>query len=986
MPTPDAATNANAGTNAPKPSVASGLSPEQLQSKREEFLAAQAKARAARDAAAAQAPGNPPTGAAGANPANPANANANALPASPTGIGSANAGRTGIPLPPKPVNSTLAPAVAGNGGGNSNPTANANPAAPAAGAAASGDGFIKVLDDPSATLETVVSEYEKLTGKTVLKTSNLFGGGGGGGGGGAPGAPPAPGGGGGGAGGGGGGGGQLIPIAVNPDWKPTRDEYLELIRATLMINGYSIHEYSDKIDIITFNGQPSPFFSTAPPKDGHKIYAREGDLPVTDQFVKYFMKLDHVTTKDAVAALGQVPHANAGAIVEIPNANGLLITESVPVIKSFIEVQKKIDVMNGIETINKFVQLTVADAEEVAQILTQMLQQQAQQKSAGAGGQASPTRLVSAGNAAQQMSAALQGNPGAGQPGQPGGSQAAPDPTNVFVQADRRTHRILLSGPRKDVEYLEKLIKDFDQPSVLKDFFTYKLRYLRVDQFLGIAQTTLEAAGYGTAAGGGGAGAAGASSSRNSSLSSAGSNPFGSGGGSDRMSTGASSRGSSSFGGGSSRGSSSSGGFGGNAFGGGFGGGSGGGGGGLSSRGSSGGGAGGVEVMPEAVSVGKILLVSSPQNNTVVVSGPPDALGKMKDLIDQIDVRPMQVHIDCVIAEVTLTDDVTFGLDFLRRLDSTNIGGTAVDFAGIMRNTGNNGIIDPISMLDNAAFTSAAPGAGLNGYLQVGELVSAYVRANETTGKVRVLQKPGVATANLKPASIRIGREVPYSSGNNTGIGNSQTFSSYTDFKEVLLSLEVTPLINSKNEVTLQIMQTNDNVISSTPINGSPVPVLGRQDLSTELTVPNHGIAVIGGLVADSRDTNNTGTPLLARIPVIKHIFGQTAKKDSRRELIIFIQPRIMETGDEMLAVNNSEVQRTIVGREAEEFARPGIDMSGVKVPTESGDIPFSQQGNPPKKSWWKRLWGSKDDAKGQTMPAKPPVAPLAEEPVYPRK
>lgn len=894
-PTAPVPTTTPAAGSEVKPSIATGLSPAQ----NEALQKAQRNRGGGRGFGPAGAGGPGAGGPAGAG-ATPGTPLSTMIPGNPT---------TGTPNP-----LTGNPAGAGAGAGAGNPASRntfsnpADPLAAAAPASSSANQVIEVTENLVASVDDVIADYEKNTGVTVLRANNLQG---------------------------------VVPISLNPAVKPTKAEYIDYLKAALMVNGFSIHEYSPTLHAITFTGQATPLFSAVAPRDGHKVYTRLADLPERDEFINFFMKFDYVTPQDAITILGQPQH-QSGKITPIPNAGGVLITESVPVIKSFLAIKKEIDVPSG-ELINKFVQLKLADAEEVAGIIQQILQQQNSASKSGQGG--GGTRVIGAPNAAVQLNNQLNAAPGA-----PGAvQQSAPDATSVAVQADRRTNRILLSGKKNDIAYIEKLIHDFDLPSEVNNLVTYQLRYIRVGDFLDLATQALEARGFGTSGGGGGGSSgAGGANSRQS-----GGNGFpadprsatqgGSSG--NRLSQSATSTG-------SSRSGSSSG---------------------RSSGGTAGGGAGGgrgsvgnsssAQALPTSTTVGKTLLISDPQSNSIIVSGPPESRDQIRLLIEQMDKRPLQVFIDCVIAEVNLSDKWEFGLDLLRKVDNVSIGGKSVDVAGLFRNTSSGGgIIDPATLTNIAAFPTAA--TGLNGYFQVGELVNAYVKAAESGSRIKVVQKPSFATANNEPGHISIGQQVPYPGSQQSTVtnGTNQSLNSTVEYKDVLLSLDVTPLINSKNEVTLQIEQINDNISGERTINNDSIPVIGQQDLTTKLTVPNGGIAFIGGLITDSRSNSNSGAPFLARIPVLKYLLGASKKDDSRRELMIFIQPRIMETADEMIDVNSKEIQRTQIGPEAIKFARPPYNTRDVILPQSNGSIPFDQAGHPTnpgeKPGFWRRLGG----------------------------
>ncbi len=816
-------------------------------------------------------------------------------PGGPTGPGAASA-----PAPKSGPMATPAPA---------------DPFNPNASAATGDNQLVEVTSNPTATLDDVIAEYEANTGVTVLHPSGMQG-----------------------------------SVAISVNGKLTKREYIDYLKAILMVNGYTIYQYGEKLHIIAVAGQNTGAFPAEPPKNGHPVFTKEADLPERDEFVNYFMKLDYLAPQDATTILGTTPPHAGGKITAIPSAGGLLITESVPVVRSLIAIKNEIDIPGGILE-HKFVQLKIADAEEVAGIIEAIIQQQsAASTKAGAGG---GSKLVSAPNAAAGLQAQLN-------PGQPGGAngatQTAPEGGSVVVKADRRTNRILLSGKKTDVAYMEKLIHEFDLPSEIENFVTYPLRFIPVAEFIDLASGALTARGFGESTGssGGGASSGGAQGGQRQ----ASGNGFAAGGGqsggtngnrlgqnvatNSRTGTTSQSR------------TGTAGGQGGVSGGG---------------RGNTGGN-GQISTMatPTSTTVGKTLLISDPQSNSIIVSGTPEARDQIRVLIQQMDKRPLQVHIDCIIAELSMTDDLSYGIDLLRKVDSATIGGKRVDLAGMFKSSGGStqGIIDPSALTTIAGFPVTG---GLTSYFKVGELVNAYVNASEGTGRIKVIQRPSVSTSNNETASISIGQSVPYPGTQQSYLGtngtNGGSVNSTVEYKEVTLSLQVTPLINSKEEVTLQIDQQNDSLGASKVIGGNQVPSVNTQSFNTKLTIPNHGIAVIGGLIKDTRNTGNSSVPIIARIPIIRNLFGTTTKSDDRKELLIFMQPSIIQGPDDMIDVNGQELSRTMVGPDAMKFARPEADISDVLLPTEKGTVPYDSAGygsagygKSEQPGFWKRLGG----------------------------
>jgi general secretion pathway protein D len=106
-------------------------------------------------------------------------------------------------------------------------------------------------------------------------------------------------------------------------------------------------------------------------------------------------------------------------------------------------------------------------------------------------------------------------------------------------------------------------------------------------------------------------------------------------------------------------------------------------------------------------------------------------------------------------------------------------------------------------------------------------------------------------------------------------------------------------------------------------ISGNEIPTINTQEINTEVTVPNKSTIVIGGLISDTNKRTTGGVPWLSDIPVLGYLFKDTLKNKERDELIIMIQPTVVETEADQVAVNETEKQRTILGKEAAEAAAP---------------------------------------------------------------
>jgi type II secretory pathway component GspD/PulD (secretin) len=152
-------------------------------------------------------------------------------------------------------------------------------------------------------------------------------------------------------------------------------------------------------------------------------------------------------------------------------------------------------------------------------------------------------------------------------------------------------------------------------------------------------------------------------------------------------------------------------------------------------------------------------------------------------------------------------------------------------------------------------------------------------------------------------------------------VGNTAAVSSSIEYRDVVLKLEVVPLINSDDEVTLRIAQVNDNVVGPQTIGGNSIPTIGTQELVTTVSVKDGSTVVLGGLITEREQRTENGVIFLRRIPVLKHLFNRKQVSKSREELLIFIQPKIIKSSDPLDLPNDIEAGRSRAFGESMRFA-----------------------------------------------------------------
>jgi general secretion pathway protein D len=224
--------------------------------------------------------------------------------------------------------------------------------------------------------------------------------------------------------------------------------------------------------------------------------------------------------------------------------------------------------------------------------------------------------------------------------------------------------------------------------------------------------------------------------------------------------------------------------------------------------------------------------------------------------------------------------------------------------------------------------------SGLTIYGAIGDAVAVFVRALDARGNFKILARPAVYTANNKRAVISSGQRVPVpqstlsnlTTGTTGGIINnsaSTAIAATVGYEDVELRLEVIPLVNSNNEVTLKVAQINDTLGNNVLISGNQVPIVNSQRITTTVTIPSGATVVLGGLIKDQVRKNNNGIPYLMDVPYLGNLFKYTTNDKERDELLVFIQPTVVNDDVQTLRASLKEERRTKIGADTYELAHP---------------------------------------------------------------
>ena len=271
-----------------------------------------------------------------------------------------------------------------------------------------------------------------------------------------------------------------------------------------------------------------------------------------------------------------------------------------------------------------------------------------------------------------------------------------------------------------------------------------------------------------------------------------------------------------------------------------------------------------------------VKIVADEATNSLLIRSTARDYRQLLTTISQLDVVPLQVMVNAVIAQITLTDDTRFGVDWSRVAGNT---------------------LNPISSSTTTDFAPNLNGLMFTrGFIDGSARVDATLEAIAQNNEVRLLARPSLTVGNNQEGEIQIGAEVPVEAGESISAGGLSTTN--IQYRDTGIGLLITPQINEDGVVNLIINQTLRSVDNSASgINNNPV--FNNQEITTTVVVKNGDNIVLGGLIQTDTEALNTGVPLLNRVPGLGNLFSYQQDNQERRELFIVLRPEVINLNDQ---------------------------------------------------------------------------------------
>jgi general secretion pathway protein D len=295
--------------------------------------------------------------------------------------------------------------------------------------------------------------------------------------------------------------------------------------------------------------------------------------------------------------------------------------------------------------------------------------------------------------------------------------------------------------------------------------------------------------------------------------------------------------------------------------------------------------------------VGQTTIVPSGATNSLVIRTAPPNYPLLEETIQALDVRPAQVLLEVLIAEIQLDKATQFGINWsiIGRDVSAQFGSQDFSDSALSRATD---------------FVARA--------VTLGDVdVRALLSALSSKSRVRVLSSPHVLALNNEEARILVGSEVPFSQSTRTGL--TEVVDRIVQFRNVGTQLTIIPRINQDGYVSVRLLQEVSALTNQTLEAALNAPIITVREAETSAIVRDGHTIVIGGLIADTQDRVESGVPILKDIPLLGLVFKSTSNRNSRTELAIFVTPKVVYSDEDAARVLQEERAR----------------LRGVRLPSE---------------------------------------------------
>ena len=277
-----------------------------------------------------------------------------------------------------------------------------------------------------------------------------------------------------------------------------------------------------------------------------------------------------------------------------------------------------------------------------------------------------------------------------------------------------------------------------------------------------------------------------------------------------------------------------------------------------------------------------VKLVADTRNNAVLVYSNYANFLRVKEVLHALDVPQAEVVIEATIAEVALNDDLQFGVQMF--LQGKGFGAVRSSADQTARDNGDPGLLANLSATWGPISAQAV------------------IHALQTVTNVKVISSPYVTVLDNKTARLVVGDQIPFAQktqSSTSNLGGGTTVTQEIQTKDTGIVLEVTPHIKADNSLILSVDQTVSTPSASALI-GNLTPVISTRQVRSDILGQSGRTILLGGLVQERLDTNDTGVPVIRKVPGLGDLFKTQDNNAKRAELMVLITPRVVRRSTQL--------------------------------------------------------------------------------------
>jgi general secretion pathway protein D len=287
-------------------------------------------------------------------------------------------------------------------------------------------------------------------------------------------------------------------------------------------------------------------------------------------------------------------------------------------------------------------------------------------------------------------------------------------------------------------------------------------------------------------------------------------------------------------------------------------------------------------------------IIADDSTNSLVIRALPEDYRKIRDAIDRLDTLPLQVMIEATVAEVTLSNQLRYGVEWFFR---------SGDFEATFSQQPNaNTPVQGVFPGFSALFSNAD--------------VRVVLSALEAVSDVNVISTPQLLVLDNQTARLQVGDQVPITVQQATPItGDVNTIVNSIELRDTGVILTITPRVNAGGLVILEIQQEVSKVVRAETVTQSELatPTISQRLVSSTVAVQHGQTVALGGLITDDSTRTRSGVPILSSIPIIGALFSTRTRNNARTELLVLLTPHVIDSPERAQAVTD-ELRRRLTG------------------------------------------------------------------------